>query len=155
MKKLRLITLILICLSTAACGVYDEEMKADTEPALNEVEYTKEIYLIETANDVRAIRSLHDKLIVHLAEETDPLDVFVTLMEMSIEATDQSYQLPATDSLSFSLIRDDLQEIQSYVDEKRTVFADQKELDRLSLNQTITHLDSLIDKLESDFQATR
>lgn len=148
MKKLNLLLILFL----SACSGSDdiEDVKAE-----NKEEYTKEIYLIETANDIRKIRSLQDKLIVHLAKEEEPVNVAITFMDMSIAASDQSYKLPGTESIEFDLIKEDLQEVQSFVDEKYKVFSVQKELDRLALNEAITKLESLIDKLESDFKLVK
>ena len=152
---MRKIIILLIILLVSACGVYDEENKKEVVSEVNEVEYTKEFYLIETANDVREIRSLHDKLIVHLAKDEEPVNVAITFMDMSITASDQSYKLPGTESMEFDLIKDDLKGVQSFVDEKYKVFSEQKELDRLALNEAITKLESLIDKLETDFESVK
>ena len=148
MKKL--ILLLILFLSACSSNGDIEDVKAE-----NEVEYTKEIYLIETANDIREIRSLHDKLIVHLAKEEEPVNVAITFMDMSIAASDRSYKLPGTESMEFDLIKVDLQVIQSFVEEKYKIFSEQKELDRLALNEAITKLESLIDKLESDFKSVK
>ena len=152
---MRKIIILLIILLVSACGVYDEENKKEVVSEVNEVEYTKEFYLIETANDVREIRSLHDKLIVHLAKDEEPVNVAITFMDMSITASDQSYKLPGTESMEFDLIKDDLKGVQTFVDEKYKDFSEQKELDRLALNEAITKLESLIDKLESDFESLK
>ena len=74
---------------------------------------------------------------------------------MSIPASDQSYKLPGTESMEFDLIKEDLEGVQTFVEEKYKVFSEQKELDRLALNEAITKLESLIDKLESDFKSVK
>ena len=144
--------ILLLVLFLSACSGSDdiEDVKAE-----NEVEYTKEIYLIETANDIREIRSLHDKFIVQLAEEEKPVNVAITLMDMSIAASDKSYKLLGTESMELDLIKENLQEIQSYVDEKYKAFSEQKELDRLALNESITKLSGLINKLETNFESLK
>jgi len=148
LKKL----ILLLVLFLSACSGNDdiEDVKAE-----NEVEYTKQIYLIETANDIRGIRSSYDKLNVQLAEEEEPVNVAITLMDISISASDRSYKLPGTESIEFDLIKEDLKSVQSFVDEKYKVLSEQKELDKLVLNETITKLKSLIDKLETDFESVK
>lgn len=145
--------MLLMFIFLSACGVYDEENKKEVVSEVNQTEYTKESYLVETSNDVREIRSLHDKLIVKLAEGNNPSEVSLILLDMSISATDQSYKLPGTESFEFDTIKNDLKEIQLYVDEKYNTFSEQKELDRISLNLTITQLGNLIQKLEDDFKS--
>ncbi|WP_277585825.1 hypothetical protein [Psychrobacillus antarcticus] len=148
MKKL----ILLLVLFLSACSGSDDIEVVKVE---NEVDYTRDIYLIETANDVSEIRSLHDKLLVHLAEEEEPVNVAIKLMDMSIAASDNSYKIIGTGSIEFDLIKADLKAIQSYVDEKYKLFSEQKELDRLALNETITKLSSLIDKLETNFESVK
>ncbi|WP_419962200.1 hypothetical protein [Psychrobacillus sp. BM2] len=148
MKKL----IFILVLFLAACGNNNEDVQTDD---IDEVEYTREVYLIETANAIREIHSQHDKLIKQLAEKSSPTEVSITFMDMSILATDQSYQLPGTESLEFDLIKKDLNEIQSYVDGKYKVFSEQKELDGLNLNLSITELEKLINTLENDFKSVQ
>lgn len=148
MKKLILI--LVLFLSACSGNENIEDVKVE-----NEVEYTKETYLAETANDIRDIRSLHDELVVHLTNEEEPVNVAITLMDMSIAASDQSYKLAGTESMEFDYIKVDLQAIQSYVDESYKLFSEQRELGRLLLNETITKLSALIDKLETDFKSVQ
>jgi len=148
MKKY--ILLLIIALLAGCSNNNDEKAKAE-----NEVEYTKENYLVKTANDIREIRTAHDELIEYLVDEEEPVKVSITLMDISIAASDQSYKLPGTESMEFDLIKKDLQGVQSFVDEKYKVFSEQKELDKLALNETITKLSTLIEKLETDFESIK
>lgn len=153
MNKITLSLLIFASLFVTACGNNENKTKVNSEVYENEEVYTKDTYLIETASDVREIRSLQEKLKNQLAEENEPFIIISTLMDMSIASTDRSYKLTGTESVEFDTIAQDLKTIQAYVDEQYEFFSDQKELDKLKLNETITHLEGIIGKLETDFDS--